>query len=359
MCSRLSRPLRRAAAAALVALAGAGTAGCSSIGPATVARDRADYAGAIGEAARREILSNIVSLRYLETPTIVAPTQVVTSYELQGSLSLGTDLSRSGLDLADDVDLGAAGSFADRPTLTYTPVRGDAFARMMLAPIPLADLMALLAAGAPADIVLGLSVRSINGLRNVETDWRGTVARGAAFGEAIGLIEQLLDSGQLGFRFSGTAVDLVVRAAADRPLDAPTARLLALLGLDPARRSFALVFGFPELRQDRVSLHVRSLIDILGGVAARIDVPEPDVASGRTYPSRAAEAGDGAPALRVLAGPRRPADAFVAVQRRGTWFWIPDTSLDSKGVFAILSLLHSLADPIDRQPGPLLTIPTG
>jgi hypothetical protein len=48
--------------------------------------------------------------------------------------------------------------------VTYTPIKGDDFARIMLTPIAPSELFAMLAAGAPADLTLGLGVQSINRL---------------------------------------------------------------------------------------------------------------------------------------------------------------------------------------------------
>ena len=41
-----------------------GLTGCTSLGPATIGRDRNDFAQAITDAAKRETLLNIVKLRY-------------------------------------------------------------------------------------------------------------------------------------------------------------------------------------------------------------------------------------------------------------------------------------------------------
>ena len=62
--------------------------------------------------------------------------------------------------------LGIGGPFSDRPTVPYPPIKGEDFVRVMLTPIPPGGLIAMLAAGTPADAVLGLAVQSINGRRN-------------------------------------------------------------------------------------------------------------------------------------------------------------------------------------------------
>ena len=61
----------------------------------------------------------------------------------------------------------AAGvTYNDSPTITYTPLQGERFARSMMANIPPASVMNVLQAGFPVDVVLRLAVQSINGIDN-------------------------------------------------------------------------------------------------------------------------------------------------------------------------------------------------
>ena len=59
-------------------------ASCASIGPATVRRDQVDYADAVGEAAKRQLLLNLVKLRYGDTPNFVTLSQLVAGYTRRG-----------------------------------------------------------------------------------------------------------------------------------------------------------------------------------------------------------------------------------------------------------------------------------
>ena len=72
-------------------------AGCTSIGPPTVRRDRLDYADAMADASKRETLLNIVKLRYGDTPSMVTVNQLVAGYTLEGRVNLGSDFFRDTL----------------------------------------------------------------------------------------------------------------------------------------------------------------------------------------------------------------------------------------------------------------------
>ena len=339
-------------------------AGCTSIGPPTLRRDRLDYADALADAAKRETLLNIVKLRYADTPSLVTVSQLVAGYTLEGRVNLGTDFFTSDFDFADDVNIGVGGTFSDRPTVTYTPIKGDDFARVMLTPIPPSELFAMLAAGAPADLTLGLGVQSINGLSNWTAEADGDARVDVAFAEVLQLMGELRRDGVLGFRFDTQAgprtVYLLLEVPEDQALDPRARRLLDLLGLDPALRSFPIRFGFGETRPSEIRIYTRSLIEILSNLAAQVEVPARNVAAGRTHPTQAGPAELPAlPYLSVMARELRPFEAFVAVNYRGTWYWIDDRDFASKRVFSVLMLLLNLVDKGREVQLPVITIPTG
>ena len=180
---------------------------------------------------------NIVKLRYGDTPSMVTVNQLVAGYTLEGRVNLGSDFFTSTFDLSDDVNAGVGGTFSDRPTVTYTPIKGDDFARVMMNPIPPSELFAMVAAGMPADLTLGLGVQSMNGLRNRAVDARGITRVDARFAEVLELLGELRTDGALGFRFDTETgprtAYLLLEDPEGHPLDSRARRLLELLGLDP------------------------------------------------------------------------------------------------------------------------------
>ena len=93
----------------------------------------------MADASKRETLLNIVKLRHGDTPSMVTVNQLVAGYTLEARVNLASDFFRDTFDLGDDVNIGVGGTFSDRPTITYAPIKGDDFARVMMNPIPQAN----------------------------------------------------------------------------------------------------------------------------------------------------------------------------------------------------------------------------
>ena len=99
-------------------------AGCGSIGPSTVPRDRIGYLAAVGESWKEQTLLNVVRLRYGDAPTFLEVSSIISGYGLQGQLSAGGQVSsdRTNTIPSSLATLGATGTYLDRPTISYTPL---------------------------------------------------------------------------------------------------------------------------------------------------------------------------------------------------------------------------------------------
>src|SRR5262249_15192413 len=140
--------------------------GCSSMGPRTISHDRLDYATAIAESWKSQIVLNLVKLRYMDTPVFLDVAQIVGGYTWQTSANVGGTISSERAVQGNALSLGAQGVYPDRPTITYMPLTGDRFLRSMLEPISPVAVFRMIESGYAADFVLSLAVENINTLRN-------------------------------------------------------------------------------------------------------------------------------------------------------------------------------------------------
>jgi hypothetical protein len=344
---------------------------CTSIGPSRIEIDAPAYAAAIRELDKSLVLENIIRMRYAEPPSFLELTQVVTGYTMRTVGAVGVDvLNISGLDPTQGtVNLDANVTFEDRPTLTYRPVRGRELLSRMLLPVEPARVLAVIQAGWPSDLVLGLLVQSINAVSNSVVT--GTHRRPATpeFDAIVGLFDKLVATGALEIRVAAGAdsqnwddVHSLIWLESGNNLSAETrddlARLRHLLGLVESISDYEIKFARTPDRPDIIAIRTRSLFQVMASIAATIDVPAEDVASGRTWPTFAS-APQAAPRLTVHNGDSPPADAYAAVRRGSRWFWVDDTDLQSKRALGFVIILLSLTDFGKTPADPVLTISTG
>jgi hypothetical protein len=347
-----------------------GMAGCASIGPATVTRDRFDYTGAVAESWKSQMLLNLVKIRYGDTPVFLDVGQIVAGYTVQGTFSaLGSVFSTSGVVPGvpnSSVTLGAQGQYTDRPTITYTPLAGERFARSLMTPVPPAALLSLIQAGNPVDVVLRLAVHVVNGLHN---RYGGDLRARPADPEFHRLLEHLRRiqlSGVIGLRVHRVdreeAVLMTFRHKVEPSVEADVLAVRQLLGLDPAGREFQVVYGSVAANDTQLAILSRSILEILVDLSSLIAVPEAHVADGRVAPTTAdpevGPSGPIRPLIRIGSFPERPADAFLAVPYRGHWFWIDDRDMPSKRLFSFLMFMFTLVETGGKDGAPVLTIPT-
>jgi hypothetical protein len=338
-------------------------AGCESIGPATLPRDRFDYSSALGESWKYQTLLNIVKLRYMDTPIFVDVAQVISAYELETTLSAGAGVGFN--NVGSFLSGEARGRYRDRPTITYSPLTGDQYLRGIMTPIRPEAIFSAIPAGWPADIILFTSVASINHLNNQHFGGRRQGPADPEFIRLIELVRMLEEAGALGFRVKdgpdrSTENRLVLRRETETPaLAQAVAEVKQLLRLAPDRYEFDILFGRTPRSDHEIAVQTRSLLGIMFEVSAQTDVPPQHLAEGRATPGFVDRMGDrqNVRVIQIHATQERSPFAFISIRYRDHWFWIDDRDLRSKRNFAFLMFLFSLAETGERRSLPVITIP--
>lgn len=340
--------------------------GCTSLGPTTIARDRFDYVGALSDSAKRQMLLNLLKVRYGEAPVFMDVASVIGSYSLEGSLTgtgsyaIPSAVYRSG-DQVGVVE--AKGTYSDKPTITYQPLAGEKFAKNLMAPIPASGILFLIQSGYPADLVLRICVNTINGLRNAYGGAGNPRPGDPKFYELLTAVREAQEAGVSGFRVRSTknaqGVVMYIRQTKGQAASAAGRKIRRLLGLNPAKQEFEVVPAPFAENNSQIGVQTRSMMQVLVDFGSYVDVSAADVAEGRVYsPQRTVEQERMFPALvTVRQGSLPPGDAFVAIQYRNQWFWIDDQDPRSKLIFSFLQLLFSLTETPQAQAAPVVTIP--
>ena len=338
------------------------TSGCTGIGPNTVARDRFDYVTSISESWKRQMLLNLLKVRYADVPVFMDVASVINTYELTGEVNLSGEYAPIGRgDTFGHV--GTAGRYSDKPTITYQPLAGDKFTKSLMLPIPITGVLFLIQSGYPADFVLRCCVNSINGLQNSYGGPGRPQAGDPKFRELIGAIRQSQDMGVMGMRMKTTkdkqAVVMFLRPSTDEAVAAPVGKIRELLGLDKAAREFSIVYGtYPE-NDVEIAMLTRPILQVLIDFASHFDVPEVDLAEGSVFGLQRTPEQERMfpPLITVRCGSSAPDNAYVSVKYRNHWFWVEDRDRQSKQVFNFIMFLFSLTETGTPQAAPIVTVP--
>jgi hypothetical protein len=223
----------------------------------------------------------------------------------------------------------------------------------------------LIQAGYPADAILQMTTRAINGVYIRSSGGGRAREPDPEFYPFLDAMRRLQLSGAVSTRIEKRGADeigfLVFTGRRSREVDADLEFVAKTLGVRPGKNGeLTIVFGALPRNEQEIAVLTRSMAEILLEVAAGIDVPAAHVADGRTLAAtRVADAPNprDRPPIRILSGPSQPPDPFAAVRYRGTSYWIDDGDFVSKRVFTFLMLFFSLAETGVPSQAPVLTIP--
>jgi uncharacterized protein YceK len=340
-------------------------AGCASIGPRTIPRDRFDYASAISTSWKKQMLLNMVKIRYADIPVFVDVASVINQYALEGEITLGASWS-DGIN-GDGQNVGGTGKYRDQPTITYAPLMGKRFAESLVKPIPPPAIFFLIQTGIRVDGVFRTCVQTVNGIHN--RTGRHSMVRPAdpEFYRLISLLREIQQSGAVGMRIEKTEEETEATVFTFKQKNISPEIVSAInsvktiLGLAPDIGEFRVVYGSVARDDKEIAILTRSMIEIIIELSSYVDVPEKHLTEGRTYEALLDQmdvSKEFGPLIAVNSDKSRPADDFIAVRYKDYWFWIDDRDLRSKRTFAFLWLLFSFTET-EKGYAPVVTIPTG
>jgi len=331
----------------------------ATLGPGAIVRGRGLYNEVISATDNEQTLELIVRARYGEPFGLLSVTSVTANLHAAATTNaefgVGPDANFKG----NLVPLSLGLAYEENPTISYTPVQGERYAKRLLSPVGL-DLLVLLAniEHAP-DQLISILVKQVNGLQN---PMYGPPAARAAFQDSIALLARLENAGQATWTSTPTTAGfaLAIHDYAPGNRDA-VGELLRRWRLPEnlARGDRDIVLpvklAFGSVTKPELILQTRSVYDLIELAASSVDVPPEHTAQ--------AAAGEASSPLHGLLKIRNSAtrpsgDLLVAVRYRGHWFYIPADDGPSKVAFRLLQTLINMSlVEAGPQTVPSLTIP--
>jgi len=373
----MKTPWRGKAACIMLLVAAAASAGCGSIGPGRMLQDRTDYIASYTESWKRQILLNIVKVRYAEPIFFMDVGDIVAGYSMEtgGNAGFSRTIYDNPVPITDNnnpvfgdfgkLEFGVSARYTDRPTITYKPMTGAPFRLGVMSALPVRNIMVGLDTGISAKFLFNLGVRSINGLRNSTLTASGSIPAQEEFKRTVEIISVLQLENAVRVRVehaqNGRESRLYLTLGGKRPSPEAAAlisELRDILNLDPAVYEYEIITD-PEVENRRqIAIQAFSLMQILASVSARVDIPAEDIDSRRALPSiKNSPGSDIMDPVAVHSGGAKPADAYAAIAFHGRWFWVDDRDLLTKRVFSFLMLAFTLMEEKGATQPPQLTIP--
>ncbi|MDY7108941.1 MAG: hypothetical protein SYC29_09930 [Planctomycetota bacterium] len=311
----------------------------------------------------QQALRVMVQLRYYDWPVLLGIRQVVATYiweseaELESTFRYPFQPDPYLYELQGTL----TGTWVERPTISYRPTVGDAFVNQLLTPIRPDTLFALMEGGIAADLLMTMTVDSINGYRNASATAGDPAPPDEEFYRVVRLLRtlQLKNAIQLQLQVEKRDVDLKLRFFTEQlpeDLQREVEEVMELLGLEPERDTFDIAYGISGTDLHTIRLKTRPMMKVLIELSSAVEVPYNQ--THLTRPSRALPDEQRLP-FRVHSGMARPWNAGVAIRYRGQWFWINDDDPASKNTLELVLIILTVSEESGDGRGPVLTIPAG
>src|SRR5471032_875935 len=305
--------------------------GCASIGPKQLKADQVDYARALGEAKKREILAAIVGIRFADSPAFLSVSQIIAAYTFDATA--GSTLS-AGDTTQNFAAANGSVSYSNHPTFTFTPTTGEAFASAYIRPLAPSLVLPLAEGGIPIDLLLRITAQSVGGLQNGNALGGENSAGAPGFFELLQALRRLQLAGELNVesrqadgKNAPMGVFLVMGAttSGESPLTAADlARVRKLLHLSANTRTYELVYGpsSTSKKGDKIPMVTRSVLGILSDLGAQVQVPVERISDGSTKPTVGLIGGETRPTIIVHSGKTAPDNAYVSIAYGSSMYWV-------------------------------------
>ena len=355
--------MRREALLSAVLCVCVAASGCTSIGASRLKADQVDYARALGEAKKREILAAIVGIRFADSPAFLSVSQIIAAYTFDATV--GSTLS-AGDTTQNFAAANGSVSYSNHPTFTFTPTTGPAFAAAYIRPLSPALVLPLAESAIPIDLLLRITAQSIGGLQNANALGGPNANGSVGFFELIQALRRLQLAGQLNVEShdedKGGGVYFTLGATTSGEsgqTSADLALVRRLLKLSPKTKTYEVVYGQSAQRGERIPMVTRSVLGILTDLGAQITVPDELVTRGSTKPTIGLIGVETRPTIVVNVGKKAPEDAYIDIRYGPSQYWIDRGDFDSKYAFTVVQMLMALAETNQDAKTPIVTIPAG
>jgi len=348
--------------------------GCSffdqfiQVGPDSVQDTRGEFNTVIAETNESQSLLNLVKRRYGDSISILEVSSVSTSIEWKRGGSFLVNIFNGGPD-ADNVGIGGAAQYTEKPTITYLPLKGGDFIKKILSPVDTDMLMLLSRSGWRMDRILNLTVNNINGLDNAHTASGPSPAIAPSFRKFDKFLDAMHKVERVDLQFgyiikSDESKQLALYFRKDAMRKPEVQNLMKIMNLDGKSNIYPINESLQtEENPSEIHIDFRSLAGIQFFLSHGIIIPEEHMEKGYIQITKNKDGTEfdwdlvTASLITIHSSNDEPRDTAAKVFYRDYWFFIKDSDITSKYTFMLLNQIESLQSGEIQESGPTLTLP--
>ena len=323
----------------------------------------------MGQTEAEQILLNLVRLRYGDSPYFLEASALNTQFLLAPAAELGATFD---LDGTTNYAAKAKLAYEEKPTVTYTPLKGEAFVRQILSRISLDTVLLLDSSGWSRERVLRLCVEGLNGLDNAASASGPTPKQSPKtklFDRTLKLMSELEQEQAISIfkqptKSEGYGYHLTLHES-DSDIRKKVSELKELLGISKKRSNFKLVGSDSVKSTKTIQFQTRSFMGVMYFLSHSVLIPEVDYESGKvgvTFNEKGTKFDwkkITSPLMTIHHANEKPSNASLYVQYRDKWFYVLDNDFKSKSTLQLLGQLYALQSRNKIDGAPILTLPIG
>ena len=253
--------------------------GCTIVGPDAIRSGRLAYNEAITETNNQQMLMVLVHNRYEETHSLLAVSSVTANVSVSSRAQVDAGFGDSENYAGNLIPFRGGFVYEENPTISYSPVSGEAYLRQLMSPVPLSLFVQITQVMPHPELAYDMLLASLNGIRNPAFLY-GSQRDDPRFDRVVAIMTELTHQHSLHWaRDAGEAdgVSLIVDTTM-----AETAALaddfLALLGLPAAvprgdQLAIPVSLAWDSVEPDGIGLITRTTWELVEILSASVQVP--------------------------------------------------------------------------------------
>lgn len=343
---------------------------CSSIGPVVLPNNRQEFNVALQRSEDEQLLLNLVRMQFTDAPYFLGVSGISSQFSIDANLagSMSMNHFRTLGDFASrSTTTNGFVDYGDRPTISYSPLQGEAFTKQMLTPMSMENFLLLLQSGWSVARVLRVTTQSLGDIPNAPSAARPSTShmpKYKAFMALAHLIRSMQVDGAISVSVSKQhdTLELIIHLHRNARNAKCIRRFYQLLNRPDDGQPLKIVQEV-SIDAHALQLELRSVIGMMYYLAKSVEVTDeekrtkivdfPKNPNGSYFDWKKVTAG----MMIIHAANERPANAVVAVYYRHRWFYIDDRDTNSKETLSLMSMIFNLQAGNVKANAPVLTLP--